>query len=83
MKLISKALVGGVVGAGILAFSAAGASASIVCTGNVCWHVTEKYDYPPTAGVVVHEDTWTVGPSVTFKEHEGRGYWKGETWTTW
>jgi len=82
MKLISKALVGGIVGAGILAFSAVGASAAIACTGNVCWHVKEKYDYPPAAGVVVHEDTWS-GPGVTFREHEGRGYWKGDAWTTW
>ncbi len=83
MKLISKALVGGIVGAGILAFSAVSASASIVCIGNVCWHVTDKYDYPPEAGIVIHEDTWSAGPSVTFREHEGRGYWKGDVWTNW
>ncbi len=51
--------------------------------GNVCWHVNERYDYPPSAGVVVHEDSWKAGPGITFREHEGRGYWKGETWTTW
>ena len=22
------------------------------------------------------------GPSVTFREHEGRGYWRGDSWET-
>jgi len=83
MKSISRALIGAAVGASFVAFSAASASASIACVGPVCWHAHEKYDYPPTAGVVVHEDSWKAGPEVKFREHEGRGYWKGETWTTW
>ena len=57
--------------------------AAIVCSGNVCWHTDERYEYPATAGVVVHEDTWKSGPSVTFREHEGRGYWRGDSWTAW
>ena len=64
-----------------LAFSALSASAAIVCSGNVCWHVTERFSYPPSAGVVVHEDDWKAGPGITFREHTGRGYWKGDTWT--
>lgn len=38
-----------------------------------------------TVRVVVHEDDWKWGPSekYTFREHEGRGYWRGDTWTTW
>jgi len=43
-------------GAGLLAFSVISASAAIVCSGNVCWHTTERYTYPPEAKVVVHED---------------------------
>jgi hypothetical protein len=82
MTVLRKALLGAIAGAGALAFSAAGASAAIVCSGNTCWHAKEKYNYPPTAGVVVHEDTWS-GPGIMFREHEGRGYWKGDTWTTW
>jgi hypothetical protein len=31
--------------------------------------------------VVVHEDNWKAGPDIRFREHEGRGYWKGDTWT--
>jgi hypothetical protein len=83
MTTLRKALLGAIAGAGALAFSAVGASAAIVCSGNVCWHVKEKYEYPPTAGVVIHEDAWAPGPGVTFREHEGRGFWKGEVWTTW
>jgi hypothetical protein len=30
---------------------------------------------------VIHEDDWRAGPGITFREHEGRGYWKGESWT--
>ena len=56
---------------------------TVVCTGNTCWHTTEKYDYPPDARVTIHEDTWKPGPSVTFREHTGRGYWAGETWKEW
>jgi hypothetical protein len=71
---LRKVLLTTVAGAGALAFSALSAG---VCSGNVCWHVKEKYDYPPTADVVVHEDSWKAGPDITFREHEGRGYWKG------
>jgi hypothetical protein len=83
MTMLRKALLGAIAGAGALAFSAAGASAEIVCSGNTCWHVKEKYEYPPTAGVVIHEDAWTPVPGITFREHEGRGYWKGDVWTAW
>jgi hypothetical protein len=80
---LSKALVSAVMGAGLLAFSGLAASAAVVCTGNTCWHATEKYDYPPDARVTIHEDTWKPGPSITFREHTGRGYWAGETWKEW
>lgn len=83
MTSLSKILLSAGTGAAILALSAVNASAAIACNGNVCWHTHETYSYPPSAGVVVHEDTWKAGPSITFREHEGRGYWKGDTWTTW
>ncbi len=78
-----QALPRATLGCGVLVFIVVTASASIVCSGNVCWHVKERYDYPPTAGVVIHEDSWKAGPGITFREHEGRGYWKGDTWTDW
>lgn len=78
-----KALIGAVMGAGIVAFSASNALAFIACSGNTCWHVKEKYDYPKESKVIVHEDGWKPSASITIREHEGRGYWKGDTWTTW
>jgi len=83
MELFNLSVVVAALGAGVLAFSAMRASAAVVCTGNVCWHATDKYDYPPDARVTIHEDTWEAGPSVTFREHPGRGYWAGETWREW
>jgi hypothetical protein len=81
MMRLNTMLASGLIGVGIFAFSALSASAAIVCSGNVCWHVQERYSYPPSAGVVVHEDEWKAGPDITFREHKGRGYWKGDTWT--
>lgn len=78
-----KILVTGVLAASALAFSAATASAAIACNGDVCWHVQETYEYPATAGVVVHENDWRPGPGITFREHTGRGYWSGDRWTEW
>ena len=80
---VGRTILGAALGAGLLAITSAGASAAIVCQGNVCWHAHERYAYPPSAGIVVHEDTWKAGPSIRFREHEGRGYWRGGTWRTW
>jgi hypothetical protein len=70
-------------GAGLLAASAISASAAIVCSGNVCWHAGEHYDYPTGARVVVHEDNWRPGSRIRFREHDGRGYWRGSRWVGW
>jgi hypothetical protein len=85
MNLIGKTTVAAILGAGVLAASAINASAAIVCTGPVCWHTHDAYDYPRDSRVVVHEDNWRWGPSehYSFREHEGRGYWRGDKWTTW
>jgi hypothetical protein len=77
---MNKALTGIVLGAGVLAFSVSTASAATVCNGDVCWHAKEKYTYPRDSGVIVREDSWKPGPNIRFKEREGRGYWKGDTW---
>ena len=78
-----KILVAAALGAGVIALSTLNASANIACVGPVCWPVHERYEYPPTAGVIIHEDTWGPGPGITFREHEGRGFWKGDVWTAW
>ena len=82
---LSKLLLGAAAGAGVLAFSTLGASAAIVCSEDVCWHAHTTYDYPADARVVVHPDTWRWGQNERFRwrEHEGRGYWRGDRWTDW
>lgn len=85
MKLAAKALTAAAAGAALFAVSAGSASAAIVCSGDVCWHTHEAYAYPPEAKVIVHDDNWRWGPheKFVFREHEGRGYWRGDTWTAW
>jgi hypothetical protein len=85
MTALSKSLAGAVIGAGILTFSAVSASAGIACVGPVCWHTQSTYEYPSDSRVVVHEDSWKWGPNdkYSWREHEGRGYWKGDSWTDW
>jgi hypothetical protein len=85
MTPLSKTLFGAAVGAGVLAVSVLNASAAIVCSGNVCWHAREAYTYPAQARVVVHPDEWRWGARERFawREHEGRGYWRGERWIGW
>jgi len=75
-----KILIGAALGTSALALSAMTASAAVVCNGNVCWHIHETYTYPPSAHIIVHPDGWNAGPGITFREHEGRGYWNGDRW---
>ena len=85
MKLVSKLAVACLLGGGLLAASAAPASAAIVCNGNgVCWHVKQRYAYAPGYGVVVHPDNWRWGPRehYVWREHPGRGYWRNGVWIT-
>jgi hypothetical protein len=85
MARLGKATLAAALGMAALAMAPTGASAAIVCSGDVCWHTHETYTYPPESKVIVHEDNWKWGPSehFTFREHEGRGYWHGDKWTTW
>lgn len=79
MKLAAAALVAA---SGLAATSA---SAAVVCNrAGYCWHTTEAYTYRPAWGVRVHEDTWRWGPRAHYRwrEHEGRGYWRGHRWVT-
>jgi len=80
-----KALLASAAGVGFLALSVASASAAVVCSVNVCWHTTERYEYPAESRVVVHEDTWKPEASakIRFREHPGRGYWRDDKWIEW
>jgi hypothetical protein len=75
-----KILIGAAFGTGALALSAMSASAAVVCNGNVCWHTHETYTYPPSAHLIIHPDDWRAGPGISYREHEGRGYWNGDRW---
>jgi hypothetical protein len=75
MKRIGSAVLGII---GVLAFTATGASAAIVCNElGDCWHVNEKYDYKPEFNLHVYGDDWAFpeGGKYRWREHEGRGYW--------
>jgi hypothetical protein len=85
MTLLGKSLLAAATGAAVLALSAASASAAVVCSGHVCWHTHESYEYPPAARIVVHDDGWKSDrhEHYRFREHEGRGYWNGNHWVGW
>jgi len=82
---LSTTLASATIGGALLAGSAVSASAAVACSGNVCWHTHETYTYPPESKVIIHEDNWRGGPNgrYTFREHDGRGYWRGDRWTEW
>lgn len=85
MTALKTTLAAGAVCAAALGLSATYASAAVVCAGTVCWHTQERYDYPPTARVVIHDDDWKWRrhEHYRWREHEGRGYWHGGRWTAW
>ena len=59
------------------------ASAAIVCNGEGdCWHTHTAYQYQPEFGVVTHSDDWKwkEGEKHAWREHDGKGYWKGGSW---
>ena len=70
-------------GLGLAALSSINASARIVCSPDgACWHVHDDYTYPPAAGVIIHPDDWAwkQGEHYSWREHPGRGYWRGNQW---
>jgi hypothetical protein len=85
VNMLRRILSAAAIGAVVVMTSTFSASAAIVCQGNACWHTHEAYDFPHEAGVVVHDDNWHWGPheKFIFREHEGRGYWRGGKWVTW
>ncbi len=83
MNLLNRTVRVAVICSGLLTVSTMSASAAVVCSGDVCWHTHERYAYPPGAGVITHDDSWSAGPGITFREHEGRGYWRGDDWVEW
>jgi hypothetical protein len=85
MRLLAKTAVGAAFGTAVLAACAGSAAADIACRGSVCWHTSERYEYPPEARVIIHPEGWRWGSHehYTWREHEGRGYWQGRSWREW
>ena len=81
-KLLVCTVAAAATAAGFVAVSAVNASAEIACVGPVCWHTSERYEYPSDAHVIVHPNDWRWKESehYTWREHEGRGYWRGDRW---
>jgi len=84
MKVFSKYALAAVTGSVMLAFSAASASAAYACVGTVCWVAKEKYTYPAESKVIVREEKWKPSKDITIREAgPGRGYYRGDVWTSW
>jgi hypothetical protein len=86
-KSLLSAATAALLGVGAASLTIGCASAAIVCdsAGN-CWHVKDRYDYPPAASVVVHDDNWKWEDhdhdKYRWHEHDGRGYWRDSVWVT-
>jgi hypothetical protein len=87
MKKSSAASIAAVFGLSLAALlvSHKPAAAAIVCNAEgQCWHVAHPYAYPPAYGLVVHPNNWRWGPGAHYvwREHPGRGYWRGGVWVS-
>jgi hypothetical protein len=84
-KLLVTAALSAMIGAGALVAFTAPASAAIVCNHDGdCWHTTTSYRYHPDWGITVHPNAWRWGvrDHYRWREHTGRGYWRGGVWIT-
>lgn len=83
MKKTVKLAVAALIGAASIAITTTSASAWIVCNREgECWHTHHRYMYRSEFGIVVHPDGWVWGPGehYVWREHPGRGYWRGGVW---
>ena len=85
MRLLNKTTLGAVLGAGALALLPRASRRQSRVGGNVCWHVQGRYEYPPEARIIIRPDDWRWRPHERYvwREHEGRGYWRGGRWIEW
>jgi hypothetical protein len=83
MGIFRTVAFGALVSVGIIA-TAGSASARVVCNEDGdCWHNRDVQVFPPALGLTVHEDDnwkWGEGEKHHWREHEGKGYWKGDKW---
>ena len=69
---------------GVLAMTATGVSAAVVCNDEGdCWKVKDKYDYPPAAHLQIYGDDWKwEGNKYRWRDPgAGRGYWNKGVWS--
>ena len=79
MNRLSRSLNCAALGASVLIFSAASASAAIVCGCKAGWHAHE-YRHPGKPVLVFHADDWRWGRTDQYqwrREHGVRGYLRG------
>lgn len=84
-SLLGKTTFAALMSIGVLALTAAPASAEVVCNAHrECWHVKEHVAYPKRLGLIVRMDAWEKAhhsKSWTWRDdHEGRGYWSRGRW---
>ena len=85
MKLLNAITFVALTGVSAVALISTSASAGIVCNSDGdCWHTQTDYQYQPTFGLTVHPNDWkwNEGEKHAWREHEGKGYWKGGSWQT-
>ena len=83
MTRLKKLALAALLATGATVGVATAASADVVCNREgECWHVRHRYAYAPEYGVVVHPNTWRWGANdhYVWREHAGRGYWRGGVW---
>jgi hypothetical protein len=83
MKTFTQMTFAALVGASALLLAATTASARIVCNSDGdCWHTHADYNYEPAFDLTIHPDDWKwkEGEHHAWREHEGKGYWKGDSW---
>jgi hypothetical protein len=73
----------GLIGAASFVAATSAASAAVICNEDGdCWRTGTSYTYPPHARVTIHDDNWKWGEGQRYRwrEHEGRGFWRGDAW---
>ncbi|MGD0636229.1 MAG: hypothetical protein ABSA13_18795 [Beijerinckiaceae bacterium] len=83
MKLLSTITFAALMGVSAVTLISTSASAAIVCNEDGdCWHTQTEYQYQPEFGLTVHQNDWKwkEGEKHQWREHEGKGYWKGGSW---
>ncbi len=85
MKAFAKWAAAAALAGVTLALTATSASALIACNAEgQCWHVRHHWVYRPEFGIVIHPDNWRWrrDEHYEWREHPGRGYWRGGVWVS-